>query len=491
MTASTDHPVMSQAEAVALGFAGFNDVPHKPIDVPDGEYTITARTSDGRRVTFCFLPDRERSPAGFVDIQYHDAGTKCANANGGHSPTFNAFGIGRGGRHILDSRPLDEADRPSILVLMLDKAEPKSSPRAKARDAGGRREVSWSFGEGTIFPGYTDDREWNGFLDISVAEHTWPHVRAELLSSADGDRELIASVNALKAEAGFVSLAFGYTTQEVETRWSLQFPDYPIASMPPIPGDWTDKSWRKDTKPSFEVCTGPMGEPVEMWIDYPVPALREIASEPRFGLYRRNGDDELEAIYTGEDYAEAMEHANRETLACAFANALADQMTPEEWQTMRLTNQTITPGCCASHDHLDANMVMLAVWLTYRGDQLIARGAITDIGDDLDHVNAAWTIARERYMTASPEGERFDLWRCTGVTVPDLAAPGCEMGDNEPCIRPGRLYEPGHIELDDEKGLIVTVGNSIRTFEHQIEAEGYLWRAYASSEFTTQPGGVT
>ncbi|MFW2854085.1 hypothetical protein ACM61V_19625 [Sphingomonas sp. TX0543] len=80
MTASTDFPVMSQAEAVALGFAGFNDVPHKPIDVPDGEYTITARTSDGRRVTFCFLPDRERSPAGFVDIQYHDViWTVCAD----------------------------------------------------------------------------------------------------------------------------------------------------------------------------------------------------------------------------------------------------------------------------------------------------------------------------------------------------------------------------------------------------------------------------
>ena len=366
-----------------------------------------------------------------LTVRIYDAGTKCANANGGHSPTFNAFGIGRGGRHILDSRPLDEADRPSILVLMLDKAEAKTSPRATARAAGGRREVSWSFGEGTIFP--------------------------------------------------------GYTTHEVETRWALQFPDYPIACMPPIPGDWTDKSWRNDTKPSFEVCTGPMGEPVEMWIDYPEPALREIAGEPRFGLYRRNAEAAPAAIYTGEDYAEAMEHANRETLACAFAKALAQQLTPDEWQTMRLTNQTITPGCCASHDHLDANMVMLAVWLTYRGDQLIARGAITDIGDDLDHVNAAWTIARERYMTASAEGERFDLWRCTGITVPDLAAAGCEMGDNEPCIRPGRLYEPGHIELDDEKGLIVTVGNSIRTFEHQIEAEGHLWRAYAASEFTTHP----
>lgn len=61
------------------------------------------------------------------------------------------------------------------------------------------------------------------------------------------------------------------------------------------------------------------------------------------------------------------------------------------------------------------------------------------------------------------------------------------MGDNDPCIRPGRVYEPGHIELDEEKGLIVTIGNSIRTFENQIEAEGHLWRAYAASEFTLQP----
>ena len=129
MALITDLPIMTRDDAVAIGFAGFNDVPHKPIDIPDGEFTITAKTSDGRRVTFCFLPDREHSPAGFVDIQYHDAGTSIPNANGGHSPTFNAFGIRRGGRHILDSRPLDEADRPSILVLMLDKTGSEQRPR--------------------------------------------------------------------------------------------------------------------------------------------------------------------------------------------------------------------------------------------------------------------------------------------------------------------------------------------------------------------------
>ena len=51
----TDLPVMTRADAIAAGFAGYNDVPHKPIDVPDGAFTITAKTSEGRRVTFCFL----------------------------------------------------------------------------------------------------------------------------------------------------------------------------------------------------------------------------------------------------------------------------------------------------------------------------------------------------------------------------------------------------------------------------------------------------
>lgn len=146
-----DLPVMTKADAISIGFAGFNDVPHKPIDIPDGVFTITARTSDRCRVTFCFLPDRDESPAAFVDIQYHDSGTVIGNANGGHSPTFNAFGIGRGGRHIIDSRPSPEAERPSILVLLLDRADaiganpPTISEAARPSAAGPQREVSWSF----------------------------------------------------------------------------------------------------------------------------------------------------------------------------------------------------------------------------------------------------------------------------------------------------------------------------------------------------------
>ena len=90
--------------------------------MPDGAFTITAKTSEGRRVTFCFLEKTYGGPPRFIDIQFHDRGTTIPNADNGVSPTFNAFAITRGGRFVADSRPLDEDIKPSILVLMLDKA---------------------------------------------------------------------------------------------------------------------------------------------------------------------------------------------------------------------------------------------------------------------------------------------------------------------------------------------------------------------------------
>ena len=36
----TDLPVMTRDDAIAAGFAGSNDVPHKPIDVPDGASSL-------------------------------------------------------------------------------------------------------------------------------------------------------------------------------------------------------------------------------------------------------------------------------------------------------------------------------------------------------------------------------------------------------------------------------------------------------------------
>lgn len=67
----TTLPVMTAADAESIGFARFNDVPTLPVDIPDGNFTITAKTSDGRRVTFFFGEHKRGAPPSFVDIQYH------------------------------------------------------------------------------------------------------------------------------------------------------------------------------------------------------------------------------------------------------------------------------------------------------------------------------------------------------------------------------------------------------------------------------------
>lgn len=128
-----DLPVMTKADAEAIGFAGFNDVPHKVIDLPDGDFTISAKTSDGRRVTFSFQPHSPDGTARFVDIQFHDRGTTIPSANGDPMPTFNAFAITGGGRHIVDTRAFTENIKPSILVMLMETVEEERARAAVVR----------------------------------------------------------------------------------------------------------------------------------------------------------------------------------------------------------------------------------------------------------------------------------------------------------------------------------------------------------------------
>lgn len=67
-------PVMTSTDAESIGFAIFNHVPTLPIDIPDGGFTVSAKTSEGLRVTFYFGPSRTGGPPCFIDIQYHDLG---------------------------------------------------------------------------------------------------------------------------------------------------------------------------------------------------------------------------------------------------------------------------------------------------------------------------------------------------------------------------------------------------------------------------------
>jgi hypothetical protein len=77
------------------GFAKFNNGYHLCVDVPDGNFTISAKTSSGKRVTFAFAPYTKDGEAGCVDVVYHDSG---GTVNNGEKdiPTFKSIGFGMG-----------------------------------------------------------------------------------------------------------------------------------------------------------------------------------------------------------------------------------------------------------------------------------------------------------------------------------------------------------------------------------------------------------
>lgn len=57
---------------VPQGFATYNNCPHLCVDVPNGEFTISCRTQEGKQITFAFLAYRPLGPAQCVDIQRHN-----------------------------------------------------------------------------------------------------------------------------------------------------------------------------------------------------------------------------------------------------------------------------------------------------------------------------------------------------------------------------------------------------------------------------------
>jgi len=116
-------PIMTSASAASMGFAPFNDVPTLPVDIPDGGFTVSARSSEGLRVTFYFGPYRTDGPPRFVDIQYHDAGMTVPDGGGAPAPVFNMLTIAEKGRHPYDSRKSAISNRPSIAVLLLDRPD--------------------------------------------------------------------------------------------------------------------------------------------------------------------------------------------------------------------------------------------------------------------------------------------------------------------------------------------------------------------------------
>lgn len=102
------------------GFERFNGGPHLCVDVPDGLFTITCKMSNGKKVTFAFVPYKDGAPASCVDIQHQTTGLTIEN---GHTDVpvqeVIVWGLGKDicRTHLLDEKPS------TLLTLLLANVE--------------------------------------------------------------------------------------------------------------------------------------------------------------------------------------------------------------------------------------------------------------------------------------------------------------------------------------------------------------------------------
>lgn len=62
------------------GFAKFNGGRHLCVEVPDGHFTIAAKTSEGKVITFAFAPYEKGGSAQCVDVMHHHDGEEYEDA---------------------------------------------------------------------------------------------------------------------------------------------------------------------------------------------------------------------------------------------------------------------------------------------------------------------------------------------------------------------------------------------------------------------------
>lgn len=106
--------------AESRGFATFNEQPHLMVEAPPegGSFTVTVKTSDGKRVTFGFQAYHAGGPQKCVDVLYHDSG-KSKNNGGSDLAAFDIF-LASGGSTPYDSRKNPEQPVTLAIVLLGD-----------------------------------------------------------------------------------------------------------------------------------------------------------------------------------------------------------------------------------------------------------------------------------------------------------------------------------------------------------------------------------
>lgn len=93
-----------------------------------------------------------------------------------------------------------------------------------------------------------------------------------------------------------------------------------------------------------------------------------------------------------------------EALAEEFVRVLREWLSDAEWREMTKRNSsTHAAPICASHDFCDANMAMAEAFHNTLGRSLFPEGDSEPKARDIDLVNDAWSMARERHL-AKVEG---------------------------------------------------------------------------------------
>jgi hypothetical protein len=78
-----------------------------------------------------------------------------------------------------------------------------------------------------------------------------------------------------------------------------EFPDYDLATLPPIPSGWVDSSWHNDVSPSFVI-----DDKWQVFVDFEDPKLREFPGQPRYCvLHIADGFDVKDLLSTNDWYA--------------------------------------------------------------------------------------------------------------------------------------------------------------------------------------------
>ena len=80
--------------------------------------------------------------------------------------------------------------------------------------------------------------------------------------------------------------------------YTSQFPEFDPSTLPTIPSDWEDMSWRNDVCPSWQ-CGA-----VRVWIDFADPQLREWGDCERFRITDAEVND---LLFATDDWKAALD----------------------------------------------------------------------------------------------------------------------------------------------------------------------------------------